>query len=105
MAAVTPQQVADFLGQGDNPDLVALAGQHLPIITAMARSYTRGNGFVLTVPEEDIAAVLVTATARLLANPEQIDQMVGGVRTGNGFAGWTLAETFVLNAYRKRATA
>jgi len=50
-----------------------------------------------------VAAVIITATARLLANPEQLDSTVGGVRTGGGFAGWSLAESFVLNRYRRRA--
>lgn len=101
----TGQQVAAFLGQGDNPELVALAGQHATIVRAMAQSYTRGNGFdQFGYPLEDVEAVIVTATARLLANPEQLDTTVGGVRTGGGFTGWSLAETFVLNRYRKRAS-
>lgn len=103
MATVTAQDVADFLGQGDNPELVALAGEHLVIITAMARAYTRGGGFYLGDPNEEIGAVITTATARLLANPEQIDYSVGATRLGRGFQGWSLAETFVLNRYRKRS--
>lgn len=102
---VTGQQVADFLGQGDNPGLVALAGEHVAIITAMARAYTRDNGFdVDGFPNDDIAAVITTATARLVANPEQNRHSVGGVQQLDGFKGWSLAETFVLNRYRKRAT-
>lgn len=100
---VTGQDVADFLGQGDNPELVALAGQHLPIVTAMARAYTRGNGFTDDEPAEDLAAVITTATARLLANPEQINTQVGEVALRGGFTGWSLAETFVLNRYRRTA--
>src|SRR5699024_3737826 len=101
---VTGQQVADFLGQGDDPELVALAGEHVQIITAMARAYTRGGGFTeLDGPADDVAAVITTATARLLANPEQIVQSVGGTRVGEGFQGWSLAETFVLNRYRRRS--
>lgn len=104
MATVTGQDVADFLGQGDNTELVALAGEHLVIITAMARAYTRGSGFAwANEPNDDVAAVITTATARLLANPEQIDYAVGGTRLGRGFQGWSLAETFVLNRYRKRS--
>lgn len=103
MATVTAQDVADFLGQGDNEELVALAGEHLVIITAMARAYTRSGGFYAGEPNEEIGAVITTATARLLANPEQIDYSVGGTRLGRGFQGWSLAETFVLNRYRKRS--
>lgn len=102
---VTGQDVADFLASGDRPEMVALAGQHVQIVTAMARSYTRGAGFtVLGEPFEDVAAVITTATARLVDNPEQkIEKSVGPVSSRGGFHGWSLAETFVLNRYRKRA--
>lgn len=103
MAAPTGQTVADFLGGGDDATLVALANQHVVIITAMARAYVRGNGFTVDGPAEDIAAVITTATARLLANPEQIDTQHGSSSVRGGFKGWSLAETFVLNAYRGRA--
>lgn len=100
----TGQDVADFLGQGDDPALVALAGEHVAVIAAMARAYTRGKGFdVLGQANEEIAAVITTATARLVANPEQLDTTIGGVRTGAGFTSFSLAETFVLNRYRKKA--
>lgn len=95
--------VAAFLGQGDDETLVALAGQHAAIITAMARAYTRGNGFTDAEPNDEITAVITTATARLVANPEQINTTIGSVAVNGGFTGWTLAELFVLNRYRKRA--
>lgn len=99
----TAQDVADFLGQGDDQTVLALAGEHLPIITAMARAYTRGNGFDDTEPNDEITAVITTATARLMANPDQLQYRVGNVSFQSSFAGWTLAETFVLNRYRKKA--
>ncbi len=95
--------VAAFLGQGDDTTLVALANQHLPIVTALVRSYTRDRGFTGTVPADDLAAVIVCATARMMTNPEQTRSVVGSVQTFDGFTGWSLAETFVLNRYRKRA--
>lgn len=103
IAAPTGDDVASFLGQSDVPDTVALAGEHVSIIKAMAMSYTRGNGFKDGQVAEDVHAVIVTATARLIANPEQLHYATGAVRFSDGFKGWTLAETFVLNAYRKRA--
>lgn len=103
MAAVTAQDVADFLGQGSDPSVVALAGEHLPIITAMARAYTRGVGFTDGAPNEEIAAVITTATARLMAHPTQLEQRIGETYTRQGFHGWTLGETFVLNRYRRTA--
>ncbi len=101
--AVSGADVAAFLGQGDDTTLVALAGQHAAIITALARAYTRGNGFTDAEPNDEITAVITTATARLVANPEQIATTTGSVAVNGGFTGWTLAELFVLNRYRKRA--
>lgn len=103
MADVTGQDVADFLGQGTNTPLVALAGEHVVIIKAMVKAYTRENGFAEGEPGDDLAAVITTATARLVANPEQLRYSVGGVQFNEGFRGFTLAETFVLNRYRKKA--
>lgn len=101
--AVTGQQIAEFLGCGDDDSLVELAGEHAAIVTALARSYTRGRGFVGAEPSEDIAAVITTATARLVANPEQLATEVGSVSTRGFWFGWNLAEQIVLNRYRVRA--
>ncbi|MGB6243681.1 hypothetical protein [Gordonia sp. (in: high G+C Gram-positive bacteria)] len=102
---VTGAAVAAFLGQGDDTQLVALAGQHATIVTAMAQAYTRGQGFTGGVPADDLAAVITTATARLVTNPEQTEDLaIGSYRTKGGFQGWTLAELFVLNRYRKKAS-
>lgn len=103
MAAVTGQLVADFLGQGDDASLVTLAGSHAAVVTQMARAYTRDGGFAAGVPNDEIAAVVTTAAARLVANPEQAGSTVGSVTIRNGFNGWTLAERLVLNRYRKQA--
>lgn len=100
---ISGQDVADFLDQGDDETVVALAGQHLTVITAMAKAYTRGGGFTGGEPADDLAAVLITATARLMANPDQTNYRVGSVSYQSHFQGWNLAETFVLNRYRKRA--
>lgn len=107
MTAVTGATVAAFLGRGDDQKVVALAGQHAAIVTAMARAYTRDRGFTGDEPGEDVAAVITTATARLVANPQQIptDQAAGSYSQSlrGSFNGWTLAELAVLNRYRKRA--
>ena len=73
------------------------------VITAMVAAYTRGRGFDLGVPSDDLAAVITTASARMVANPEQLPTRVGSVEVRAGFQGFSLAETFVLNRYRKRA--
>ncbi len=101
--AVTGTDVAAFLGQATDPTLVALAGEVAPVITAMVSSYTRGRGFSDGDPADDLAAVITTASARMVANPEQLPARVGSVEIRAGFQGFSLAETFVLNRYRKRA--
>jgi hypothetical protein len=73
----------------------------------MARAYTRGHGFDDGEPNEELAAVITTATARFIGNPTQLSRAdtIGPFTTDirGGFTGWTLAELFVLNRYRKRA--
>ena len=60
-----------------------------------------------TNPTTEIAAVITTAAARLVANAAQTSRsdtagpFAHDVRTF--FTGWTLAELFVLNRYRVRA--
>lgn len=86
----------------------AQAQQVIGIVTAMARAYTRGHGFT---PEgdayEDVRAVILAASSRLLANPRGLllDETVGpeSVSYRSAFTGWTVAETYVLNRYRRRA--
>ena len=75
----------------------------VPVITAMVSAYTRGRGFDLGDPSDELAAVITTASARMVANPEQLPTRVGSVEVRAGFQGFSLAETFVLNRYRKRA--
>ncbi len=102
---VTAQDIADFLGQGNDTDLVAQARQHLEAVRWLAYAYTRGVGFTryASPTTYDLASALITATARLAANPEQIPYDVGGVSLRGGFTGWSLAELAVLNRYRRRA--
>lgn len=90
-----------------------LADSAVPLVTAFARAYTRGRGFDADgTPNEEIAAVITTASARLGSNTGQTStsrtenhgdagSMTHDVRSW--FTGWTLAELLVLNRYRKRA--
>lgn len=97
------QGVADFLGQGTDVSLVALAEEVVPVITAIVMSYTRGRGSTAGVPNNELDAVIITASARMVANPEQIPTRVGSVEIRGGFQGFSLAETFVLNRFRRTA--
>ena len=79
----------------------------VPLVTTLARAYTRGQGFIGNVPNDEIAAVITTASARLAANGSQLRQSTtAGVYQQDlhsAFEGWTLAELSVLNRYRRRA--
>lgn len=105
MPAVDP---ADVVALTESDDRQAVAELAVPLLTELARAYTRGNGFAGNgEPNAEIAAVITTASARFLGNPTQTSsaETVGpftrDVRTW--FTGWTLAEQFVLNRYRVRA--
>lgn len=63
---VTGGTVAAFLGQGGDTTLVALAKEVAPVITAMVRAYTRGRGFDDDEPNDELAAVITTASARMV---------------------------------------
>ncbi len=101
----TGADVVTYLGSGDT----ARAGAHVGHMTAIVRAYTRGRGFYEGVPPQmaaDLAAVIVTATARLVTNPGSIrETSVTGVasQTFNEFRGFNLAELMVLNSHRRRA--
>ncbi|KUI43911.1 hypothetical protein AU197_21135 [Mycobacterium sp. IS-1590] len=104
---VDAEQVLLFLGRPDDTSVEGSAEQAIPVITTMVKAYTRGNGFdVLGEPNEELEAVIVTATARLVTNPGQLahDQAAGPFTQSlrGGFTGWTLAELAVLNRYRRR---
>lgn len=96
--------VAKFLDGDDDPDLVALAEEHSAVMVALVRAYTRGRGFDTEgAPLDDVHAVILTATARLVANPEQVDAYTGGAGVRGGFVGFSLPEQIVLNTYRRRS--
>lgn len=102
----TAADVAAFLGRSGDAATVALATEHLPIVTQMVKAYTRDRGFdEAGDPGDDLAAVIVSSTARLVANPEHtMEQSTGPFSIRQGiFHGWTLPELAILHRYRKRA--
>ena len=94
-----------FLNASDDPEMIALAEAHLPIVTSMVKAYTRGNGFDTFGPKEDVKSVIITAAARLVVNPEQAIRVTIGdySETKAVFNGFSLAELAVLNRYRRRS--
>lgn len=99
MSDVAPEDVTNVLA--GNATLV------VPMITLMAKSYTRGRGFVDNEPNEEIAAVITAAAARFVSNPAQVSRSESAGSFSQdlrgGFNGWSLAEQTVLNRYRVRA--
>lgn len=104
--AVTNTDLVKWLGQ-DTTDtaLMAQATQAITTASAMIDAYCRGAHLkadgVTTRPGVD--AVILMASARMLANPEGLKYATGVVSFGEGFNSWTLAERAVLDRYRKRA--
>ncbi|NKZ13656.1 hypothetical protein HGA11_22010 [Mycolicibacterium septicum DSM 44393] len=86
---------------------VAQANTVIQVVTSLAESYTRGVGFTDHVPNDEIAAVVLGASARVISNAKGLEyqETYGpqsiGFRTA--FGSWTVAETFVLNRFRARA--
>ena len=103
---VLAADVARFLGRDGDQNAIDLATEHLPIITAMVRRYVRGSGFDTDgIPDNDLAAVIVSSAARYVSNPSgTISETVGPFSVRQGiFNGWTLPELAILHAYRRRA--
>lgn len=105
MTAPSPQAVASFLGRADDTSIYYLADEHLTLVTAFVNAYTRGRGFTVAEgPNDDLAAVIITATARLLTNPAQVErETADGYEAVGRLDGFTLPELAVLHRYRRRA--
>ena len=109
---VTGADVAAFIGKAGDAETIEQANNALTVIVGMARAYTRdaggfdGPGADVYV-RPDLKAVVVAASARLMANTSQIghSETIGPwTKTfAGGFSGWSLAEQTVLNRYRRKA--
>lgn len=95
-------------------DLSALLGRNVPtpqgeaalsVVTMAVRAYVRGGPS--WVPNDEQASVILTAAARLIAHPRQIDmsESVGpqSASLRAGFQGFTLGERITLDRYRVTA--
>lgn len=81
------------------------APEHIATVTEFVKAYTRGQGFATNGDvNDDLAAVIVTASARLLASPALVTRKeVGSLALlFTPFNGFTVAELMVLNRYRQR---
>jgi len=104
VAHPTGYDVAVFLGREDDQPFVFLADEHVTLVTAFVKAYTRGRGFVDQLVADDLLAVIITATARLVLNPTHtVSESVGSYAHRPGtLEGWTLPELAVLHRYRRR---
>lgn len=93
--------VLAFMGQPAS--MTSQAEAVVGVITAMADDYTRGRGFVGGTPTPLVEKVIVSASARLLANPDQIEFQTGSVAIRSAFTGWTPLEKTLLNTVRRTA--
>lgn len=105
MAAPTADDLSAFVAREVNEDQAEAV---IAIVSALARSYTRGRGWTDGVPADDLRAVILTASARMLADPSGItdEQVMGPFRVTYRDAaqgGWTVSELVTLNRYRERA--
>ena len=102
MAAPTSADLAALLGRTVTPEKGSGA---LAVITAQASAFTRGNGFVDGVPNDEIKhGVILPATARLISNSRGllVEETFGpqSVSYRSAFTGFSISELAVLRRYR-----
>jgi hypothetical protein len=96
--------LSDFLGRE-----IANEEQIVDVVTALAQGYTRGQGFDGVTPRPDVAAVILSASARLAVNTPNAQAETYEVNGPDAFRHngspvmWSTAELSVLNRYRVRA--
>lgn len=102
--------VVTFMGREGDTWLAGLAAQHVPIMAELVNAYVRGRGPIRTglglgefnFPP-DLRAVVITASARLLTNPAQLEsESSDGYAARGSFSSFSLAEQAVLHRYRRR---
>ena len=92
-------------GKPEDAAILATSEQVIPIVTVMVKADVRGGSD--WEANEELEAVIVTAAARMVSNPTGLAHDMTSCPFSHSlrgaFQGWTLAELFVLNRYRKRA--
>lgn len=105
-----PADVVAFMGRTGDPGVEALAAEHVPVMAELVNAYVRGKGPVRTglglgefsFPP-DLRAVVITASARLIANPAQLEsESADGYAARGAFVGFSLAEQAILHLARYR---
>lgn len=104
--------VLAFMGRTGDPVAEVTARQAVPLVSEMVAAYVRGNGaqrvgsrvigaFDFT---PDLRAVVITASARLINNPAQLEsESADGYASRGSFTSFSLAEQAILHRYRRRS--
>jgi hypothetical protein len=105
MSAPTYSNLGALLGRAISPEQGEVV---LQVVSAMAKAHTRGGiGWTGDVPNAEIAAVILTASARLIVNATGLlfDETEGpsSISYRSAFTGWTLVERMTLDRYRVKA--
>ncbi|PRZ41909.1 PKD domain-containing protein [Antricoccus suffuscus] len=104
-------EVVAFMGRTGDAALEALAAEHVPVMAEIVNAYVRGNGPTRTGSglgefdfPPDLRAVTMTASARLLNNPAQLEsESADGYAARGRFESFSLAEQAILHRYRRRS--
>ncbi|MGY3555661.1 hypothetical protein [Williamsia sp. R60] len=103
---VTGPDLVKWLGQPTtDTELLAQAVQAITMATSMVAAYTRDRHLASVAGkfQPGINAVVLMASARMLANPEGLKYATGVVTFNESFQGFTLAERMTLDRYRRKA--
>ena len=106
---VAGADVAKFMGRSADSAFAAQAHEHVQIVAQIVNAYVRGPGAtwgdvdgVILLPD-DLRAVVITATARLVGNPQQLEsESADGYAARGSFKSFSLAEQSILHRYRRR---
>lgn len=104
--AVTGADLLAFLGQPtSDATQLAQATKAVTIVAAAVGAYCRDRHLKAdgTTTRPGIDEAVLMASARLLANPEQLAYDLGSVSMRGGLVSFSLIELAILNRYRKRA--
>lgn len=105
MTLIKPNELVTFTGAtGEN--VLDQAAKSIEVACQLVGAYCRGREKRGGRYRPGVEAVITTVAARILANPDQLQEreQVGPFSffKGEGFKGFTLVELAVLDRYRKR---
>ncbi|ORA68288.1 hypothetical protein BST23_04190 [Mycolicibacterium elephantis] len=103
MPTPTANDLSDYTGNTVNATQAAAV---IGVVKASVNAWTRGVGFNDGEPNDELASVILSASARLIANTSGVvREEMGGfvVQFAPAVDGFTLREQAILNRYRETA--